>query len=124
LKEGIVLFAHGSREPGWAEPFEKIARVLARRSPSVPVELAYLQAMKPSLDEAIASLAAAGARRVRIVPVFLGAGGHVREDLPRLAAAARARHRGLEIVLEEAIGERAEVIEALAAVISNTTSKE
>ena len=122
MKEGIVLFAHGSREPSWAEPFEKIARALARRSPGVPVELAYLEVMKPSLDEAVASLAAAGARRVRIVPVFLGAGGHVREDLPRLAAAARVRHRGLEIVLEETIGERAEVIEALAAVISKGIS--
>jgi sirohydrochlorin cobaltochelatase len=122
LKEGIVLFAHGSREPGWAEPFEKIARELRRRSPGLAVELAYLEVMKPSLDETVASLAAAGARRVRIVPVFLGAGGHVKEDLPRLAAAARARHRGLEIVLEETIGQRAEVIEALAAVISKGIS--
>jgi sirohydrochlorin cobaltochelatase len=122
LKEGIVLFAHGSREPSWAEPFEKIARAVAGRCADVPVELAYLELMKPSLDEAIASLAAAGARRVRIVPVFLGAGGHVREDLPRLAAGARARHRGLEIVLEQTIGERAEVIEALAAVIARGIS--
>ena len=122
MKEGIVLFAHGSREPGWAEPFEKIARELRRRSPGLVVELAYLEVMQPSLDEAIASLAAAGARRVRIVPVFLGAGGHVKEDLPRLAAAARERHRGLEIVLEETIGQRAEVIEALAAVISKGIS--
>jgi sirohydrochlorin cobaltochelatase len=118
LKEGIVLFAHGSREPGWAEPFEKMARELRRCSPGVAVELAYLEIMRPSLDEAIAALAAAGARRVRIVPAFLGAGGHVKDDLPKLAAAARARHPALEIVLEKAIGERAEAIAALAAVIS------
>ncbi len=122
MKEGIVLFAHGSREPSWAEPFEKIARELKRRSPGMAVELAYLEVMKPSLDETVASLAAAGARRVRVVPLFLGAGGHIRDDLPRLAAAARARHPALEIVLETTIGERAEVIEALAAVISKGIS--
>ena len=122
MKEGLVLFAHGSREPGWAEPFEKIARALKRRSPGMAVELAYLEVMKPSLDEALASLAAAGAQRVRIVPVFLGAGGHIKHDLPKLARAARTRHPTVEIVLEKTIGERTETIEALAAVISNGIS--
>jgi sirohydrochlorin cobaltochelatase len=119
LKAGIVLFAHGSREPGWAKPFESIARQL---SGEFLVELAYLEVMKPTLEEAVASLASKGAQRVRIVPLFLGAGGHVREDLPKLAAAARARHAGIEIVLEPAIGERAEVTDAIAAVISKGNS--
>jgi sirohydrochlorin cobaltochelatase len=119
LKDGIVLFAHGSREPEWARPFERIA---ARLRTEFLVELAYLERMKPTLEEAVASLASMGAKRVRIVPVFLGEGGHVREDLPRLAAAARARHADVEIVLEPAIGERNEVTDAIAAVISKGNS--
>jgi sirohydrochlorin cobaltochelatase len=119
LKDGIVLFAHGSREPEWARPFERIA---GRLRTEFLVELAYLERMKPTLEEAVASLASKGARRVRIVPVFLGEGGHVREDLPRLAAAARARHPGVEIVLEQTIGERQEVTDAIAAVISKGNS--
>jgi sirohydrochlorin cobaltochelatase len=119
LKAGIVLFAHGSREPGWAKPFESIARQL---SGEFLVELAYLEVMKPTLEEAVASLAAKGAQRVRIIPLFLGAGGHVREDLPKLAQAARERHAGVEIVLEPTIGERQEVTDAIAAVISKGNS--
>jgi sirohydrochlorin cobaltochelatase len=119
LKDGIVLFAHGSREPEWARPFERIA---ARLRTEFLVEPAYLERMKPTLEEAVASLASKGAKRVRIVPVFLGEGGHVREDLPRLAAAARARHPGIEIVLEQTIGERQEVTDAIAAVISKGNS--
>lgn len=119
MKDGIVLFAHGSREPGWAKPFESIARQL---SGQFLVELAYLERMKPTLEEAVASLASKGARRVRIVPLFLGEGGHVREDLPKLAAAARAHHPALEIVLERTIGERAEITDAIAAVISKGIS--
>jgi sirohydrochlorin cobaltochelatase len=115
LKDGLVLFAHGSREPDWARPFENIARQL---SGQFLVELAYLERMKPSLDEAVAALVSKGAKRVRIVPVFLGEGGHVREDLPKLAAAARAQHPGIEIVLDQTIGERQEVTDAIAAVIA------
>lgn len=119
LKDGLILFAHGSREPEWARPFERIA---ARLRTEFLVELAYLERMKPTLEEALATLAANGVKRVRIVPLFLGEGGHVREDLPKLAAAARARHADVEIVLEPAIGERNEVTDAIAAVISKGNS--
>jgi sirohydrochlorin cobaltochelatase len=119
LKESIVLFAHGSREPEWAQPFERIA---SRLRNEFRVEVAYLEQMRPTLEEAIASLAAQGAQRVRIVPLFLGSGGHVREDLPKLAQAARERHAGVEIVLERTIGERAEITDAIAAVISKGIS--
>ena len=119
MRDGILLFAHGSREAGWARPFESIARHL---SGECLVELAYLEIMKPTLEEAVASLAARGAQRVRISPLFLGAGGHVREDLPKLVQAARERHAGVEIVLERTIGERAEVTDAIAAVISKGIS--
>jgi len=119
LKDGIILFGHGSREPEWAQPLETIARQL---SGEFIVELAYLERMKPTLDEAVDSVVAKGARRVRIVPVFLGVGGHLKEDLPRLVQAARARHAGLEIVLEQTIGERKEITDAIAAVISKGIS--
>ena len=119
MKDGIVLFAHGSREPEWAQPFERIARQL---SASCVVELAYLERMRPTLEEAVSAVANKGAKRIRIVPLFLGAGGHTRNDLPRLAAAARARHKGVEIVVETTIGERQEITDAIAAVISKGIS--
>lgn len=59
---------------------------------------------------------------MRIVPLFLGQGGHIRNDLPKLVEQARARHAGIEIVLERTIGERAEITDAIAAVISKGIS--
>ncbi len=66
------------------------------------------------IREAIAALAAEGVRAIRVVPLFLGAGGHVKDDLPPLVSAARAAHPGLAITLEDPIGERPEVIVAIA----------
>ncbi|NBR30176.1 MAG: cobalamin biosynthesis protein CbiX, partial [Betaproteobacteria bacterium] len=49
----LVLFAHGARDPQWAEPFKRIqAAVRARRSGAV-VELAFLELMQPVLADAI-----------------------------------------------------------------------
>jgi sirohydrochlorin cobaltochelatase len=55
---------------------------------------------------------------VRVVPVFLGQGGHLKRDLPALADSVRARHPGLELVLEPAIGGQPAMIAALAAAIA------
>jgi sirohydrochlorin cobaltochelatase len=115
LKQGIVLIAHGSRDPEWSRPFERIARILADRLPAVSVGLAYLE-HGPSLDEAVGALVAKGAGSIRIVPVFLGQGGHVKEDLPRLVAALG--RPGVRLMLEKSIGEQPAVVEAIATAIS------
>ena len=117
MKQGIVLFAHGSRDAAWSRPFEKIAASLAKRLPGTVVELAYLELMRPSLDEVFKKLARK-VKAVRVVPVFLGQGGHLREDLPKIVAAARAAHPQLEISLEKPIGEQPAVIEAVAQAIA------
>jgi len=59
LKEGIVLFAHGSRDPEWARPFQRIAEIVGRTAPHCVVKLAYLEITRPSLEEAVAALAKA-----------------------------------------------------------------
>jgi sirohydrochlorin cobaltochelatase len=115
LRQGIVLVAHGSRDPEWSRPFERIAASLARRLPATSIGLAYLE-HGASLEETVVALAAKGVASIRVVPVFLGQGGHVKDDLPRLVSqCARA---GLELRLEKPIGEQSEVIEAIAEVIS------
>ena len=114
---GLILFAHGSRDREWARPFEQLAATLSRRT-DARVRLAYLELMSPSLAEAIAALAAEGAKSIRVVPVFLGQGGHTKQDLPQLVAQARERHPRVEISLDAPIGEQASVIEAIAAAIA------
>jgi sirohydrochlorin cobaltochelatase len=117
LKAGIVLFAHGSRDREWARPFEALAATLSRKVDG-PVKLAYLELMQPSLGQAIAELVGAGVGSIRVVPIFLGQGAHVKEDLPKLIASARKKHSATTISLEAAIGEQASVIDAIADVIA------
>ena len=115
MKEGIVLFAHGSRDPQWSAPFESIAAALSKK---FLVRIAYLEIMQPPLGDAVASLASTGARSIRIIPLFLGAGGHVKEDLPRIVADAAKAHPEVKLTLEKPIGEQPQVIAAIARVIA------
>lgn len=114
MPEALILFAHGARDARWAAPFEEIlARVEARAPDRAPM-LAFLELMQPDLETAVSTQAARGFTSVRIVPLFLGQGGHLRDDVPRLVARAQASNPGIEIELTAAAGEDPQVIEALA----------
>ena len=79
--------------------------------------LAFLELMQPSLADCAASLHGEGVRSLRVVPVFLGMGGHLKEDLPKLVAGIRTGHPELEIKVDPPIGEQREVIAAIARAI-------
>ena len=118
MKQGIILFAHGSRDAEWTRPFEAMAASLAKKAPAVAVALGYLE-HGPSLDEAVTALAAKGAVSIRVVPVFLGPGGHVKDDLPKLVARVAAEHPQQKLALEKIVGEQPAVIEAIAEAIAS-----
>lgn len=111
---GLVLLAHGARDPAWSAPFEAAAARVRAARPGVAVRLAYLEFMAPSLPEAGAELAAAGCRRIDVVPLFLGARGHVRKDVPALLDALRRGHPALQVRLHASAGEHPGVVAALA----------
>jgi sirohydrochlorin cobaltochelatase len=114
MHPGLILFAHGARDPRWAAPFEAVAAAVRAARPDLPVRLAFLEFMAPSLPEACADLAAAGCTALTVMPMFLGAGGHVRKDLPLLLERLRAAHPGLELSLGPAVGEVDSVVAAMA----------
>ncbi|MFZ5521420.1 MAG: sirohydrochlorin chelatase [Pseudomonadota bacterium] len=110
----VILFAHGARDPAWAGPFEAVAAQLREQAPGMPVRLAFLEFMSPGLPAAGAELAAAGCRSVTVVPLFLGAGGHVRKDVPMLLDGLRQAHPQVSWQLAPAIGEIPDVVAAMA----------
>ena len=113
---GLILFAHGARDPRWAEPFERLRQKIQAARPGLPVALAYLELMTPDLGTAVDGMVAAGCLQLRVVPVFLGQGGHVRRDLPELVDRAAARYGGLTIELALPLGESDAVLDRMAAV--------
>ena len=112
--KATILFAHGARNPDWAEPFHRIRASILRRAPRTSVELGFLELMRPTLDEAIDTLVAQGVQRISIVPIFMAAGSHVRKDLPQMAANAMDRHASLEIAVAAPVGESPAVLGAMA----------
>ena len=111
--KAIILFGHGARDASWREPFDRLAALWKAQHPNIQVELAFLELMQPSLEEAIASHASAGATEVVVVPVFFGQGGHLRNDFPVLMSACQERFPGIKLSTTPAVGEDDAVLQAI-----------
>jgi sirohydrochlorin cobaltochelatase len=114
MTTALILFAHGARDPEWANPMRRVQAVIRQRVDSVPVELAFLEFMVPTLPECAATLVAAGATNILVVPMFIAQGGHLKRDVPEMLALLRSTHPEVRFSLCGAIGEEEMVIKAMA----------
>ena len=114
MKHALLLLAHGARDPRWAAPFEDMAERLRGLAPSATVRLSYLDFIAPDLKSAGAELASTGHQRIDVLPLFLGSGGHVRNDVPRLMQELAAEHPHIVWQTHATIGEVSAVIDAMA----------
>jgi sirohydrochlorin cobaltochelatase len=115
-QRGIILFAHGSRDPLWRQPMEAVADKARHLDPLAHVQCAYLELMEPDLPTCAAAMVQAGAQSVTIVPMFLGVGRHAREDLPLLVQELQLKHPNVAFRLQPAIGEDPRLVELMASI--------
>ncbi|ADU99907.1 sirohydrochlorin chelatase [Alicycliphilus denitrificans] len=119
-RAAIILLAHGSRDPLWRQPIEAVAAHIRASQPLLAVRCAYMELCEPGLPAALAELAAQGAARISIVPLFLGAGRHVRDDLPRQVQALAQAHPHIDLRLQPPIGEDDRVMALMAEIAAST----
>ncbi len=111
---GLILFGHGARDPQWAEPMRRIATLIGQNQPHLPMELAFLEFLSPTLADAVDVLAQRCGRLV-VVPMFIAQAGHLKRDVPLLLEQARLKHPHLAIELGAPIGVSDSVLAAIAA---------
>jgi len=116
-RPALVLIAHGSPDPDWRAPIERLGARLRELAPQRTVEVAYLDFAAPTLAEVAQRLVAAGLREAVVVPAFLSPGGrHIKQDIPALVLEVGAQHPALTLrLVRGALGADAGVIDALAA---------
>jgi sirohydrochlorin cobaltochelatase len=119
-RSALVLFAHGARDPEWAEPFRAIAVRVAASRKDLAVKLAFLELQTPSLADAITELAGAGHTSIHIAPLFMAQGGHLKKDVPKLLAEISLQQPGLKIELLPAIGDVPGLRDAIADWVAST----
>jgi sirohydrochlorin cobaltochelatase len=114
MSKAVVLFAHGARDPLWAKPIEALRQQVLNKNSSAKVVLAYLEFMSPTLTECVERLVGENIVDITVIPMFIAAGGHLKNDVPKLLNQLLIKHPSLSIEITEPVGEFLEVQSAIA----------
>lgn len=103
-KTALLLIAHGSRRHEANADLDHLAEQLRKRGHYPIIRTAYLELTEPTIAAGGSACVAEGAQRVVLVPYFLSAGVHVREDLADARIELSKRFPDVEFLLAEPLG--------------------
>ncbi|MCS6977466.1 MAG: CbiX/SirB N-terminal domain-containing protein [Gemmatales bacterium] len=109
-KTALLLIAHGSRRAEANADLDYVADALRRRGPFSIVESCYLELAEPNIAAGAARCMEQGSERVVMLPYFLSAGIHVREDLEQMRQELQVRY-GVPFILAEPLGRHPLLVE-------------
>ncbi|MBN1586275.1 MAG: CbiX/SirB N-terminal domain-containing protein [Candidatus Omnitrophica bacterium] len=104
MKEFVLIAAHGSKNPKTPEEIRELSARLSTELRGIPVEIAYLEILKPDIAEGIERCVGHGAAKITVLPYFLNTGKHVEQDIPTLVDAARFKYPEVRIDLLPHVG--------------------
>jgi uroporphyrinogen III methyltransferase/synthase len=117
--EMLVVIAHGSHDARWCVSVERAIQAAQAGLGPRALRLAYMDCASPSLRRVVAEAARAGVRRVRVLPLFLAAEGHVDRNVRPLVEAVRKAHPSLAVELLPPLGQFPQFQETLRAIARN-----
>jgi len=112
-KHRLILYAHGSKDPRWREPFERLETDLRADLGQNRVRLAYVEFIPPTLAEVAAEAVRDGIQHLSLLPVFMAAGAHLATDLPEQVEAVRQQFPDVEVKVLAAAGEDPRLVAVL-----------
>jgi sirohydrochlorin cobaltochelatase len=124
MTRALILYAHGSRDPDWAKPLEIVRERTQHYATDTRVELAFLELQPPTLDDVVARLVRDGVRDIRVAPMFLGQGGHLKRDVTARLEAVTNQYTAVDFALLPSIGESPDLLEGIARSLALATGSD
>jgi sirohydrochlorin cobaltochelatase len=105
MTDCLVLLAHGSKDPRWRVPFERIVDAVRGKSENTKVRLAYMEFVEPTLMDVACECVGQQILHLRILPLFLSTGAHMATDVPEQVNRAKELFPQLEVEMLAPVGE-------------------
>jgi sirohydrochlorin ferrochelatase len=104
MKTALLLIAHGSRKDEANDDLHEIVQQMRQQEKLALVEGAFLELAEPTIEASAARCVAQGAEHVILLPYFLSAGVHVRQDLATIRNKLVERFPPVEFRLAKPLG--------------------
>jgi sirohydrochlorin ferrochelatase/(2Fe-2S) ferredoxin len=110
MSTGLLIVGHGSRDPNANDEFEALVATYRAARSDIEVAHGYVELARPSLSTALRDLAQR-AESVVVLPLFLFAAGHVKNDIPLVLSQARQDFPSVRFTVANALGVHPNLVE-------------
>jgi sirohydrochlorin ferrochelatase len=119
--EAILYIGHGTRsKEGAAEAITFIHRVMERIDVEIQ-EISFLELTKPSIEEGFLRCIDRGATEISVIPLFLLAAGHIKEDIPNALYSLRRKYPNIRMNIRDPFGVQGKILDGIAELVRETT---
>jgi len=117
--KAILYIGHGTRSKKGAEEAKNfLLRVMQRID--VPIqEISFLELTDPSIEAGFQRCVEKGATEIIVVPIFLLAAGHFKEDIPAALTSLRQKYPNVLVHVRDPFGVKGKILDAIAELIGN-----
>jgi sirohydrochlorin ferrochelatase len=115
--KAILYIGHGTRSKKGSEEakafFEKVIERI-----DVPIqEISFLELTDPPMEEGFKRCVERGATGITVVPLFLLAAGHIKQDIPRVLSSLKTRYPHIQVNVKDPFGVQGEILDAVAELV-------
>ncbi|TCZ78142.1 sirohydrochlorin chelatase [Paenibacillus albiflavus] len=116
--KAILYIGHGTRSTkGSEEVKDFIQRVIEKIN--IPIqEISFLELTQPLIREGFERCVNRGATQITVIPLFLLAAGHIKQDIPQTIASLQARYPDVEVQIKDPFGVQKAILDAMAELVS------
>ncbi len=104
MSRALLIVDHGSTKDEANRMLEKVADVVRRKSPGLPVYTAHMELARPTLEEGVEACVSDGATEVIVHPYMLSPGRHATHDIPAMVEQAAVRFPGVVFRVTDPLG--------------------
>ncbi|MEH7747750.1 sirohydrochlorin chelatase [Neobacillus drentensis] len=120
--KAILYIGHGTRSKEGAEEAKSfIHRVMERINVEIQ-EICFLELTKPGIEEGFLHCVDRGATEITVVPLFLLAAGHIKEDIPQALSSLCERYPTINVKIKDPFGVQGKILDGIAEMVRETVT--
>ncbi|OLS40400.1 sirohydrochlorin chelatase [Bacillus sp. MRMR6] len=113
----ILYIGHGTRSKKGAEEAKAFIHKVMERV-AVPIqEISFLELTDPLIEEGFRRCVEQGATEINVVPLFLLAAGHIKQDIPQALDALKTIYPSVRVNISDPFGVQAKILDAITEVV-------
>ncbi|WP_462409614.1 sirohydrochlorin chelatase [Neobacillus sp. Marseille-QA0830] len=115
--KAILYIGHGTRSKKGAEEAIAFIRRVMERIPVPIQEFSFLELTEPSIEEGFRRCVQRGATEITVVPLFLLAAGHIKQDIPDALSLLKKEYPQVKVNVRNPFGVQDKILDAIAELV-------